>query len=148
MKKIILTIAVISQIMLMSCEPRIGMDMDSWGDNAFIENVQLFKLEIKDDVKLQEWYENQTLVTGVRQIVISQGTAVIDLPSFTATVKLKAGEDISRVGIQFWHKATLIEPIDGAPRAGTINDFTARSFKYRLHSADGTVHDWTVNITD
>lgn len=132
----------------MSCEPRIEMDMAAWGDQAFIENVQLFKLDIKDDVKLQEWYENETLVTGVRNITISVGTAVIDAETFTATVTIVAGEDLSRIGIKFWHKATLIEPLGGAPKAGTINDFSARSFNYRLHSADGSEHDWTINIVD
>lgn len=148
MKRIIAIIVILYPILFFSCEPRIEMDMEQWGDQAFIENVQLFKLEIKDSVKLQEWYENQTVVTGVRHTTISSGAAEIDQDAYIATVKLNAGEDITRVGIQFWHKARLIEPLDGAPKAGTINDFSDRSFKYRLYSADGTIHDWTVNITD
>lgn len=148
MKKVIIIFVILSQVILMSCEPRIEMDMAAWGDQAFIENVQLFKLDIKDDVKLQEWYENETLVTGVRQITISAGIAVIDTESFTATVKLMAGESLNMVGIKFWHKATLIEPLNGSPKAGTVNDFSARTFTYRLYSADGTEHDWTVNIID
>lgn len=145
MKRIILLLT-LSVIVLISCKPRIEMDMEQWGDHAFIENVQLFKLDIDDSVKLQEWYENQTLVTGVRQITVSDGTAEIDNDNFIANVKVKSGESVARVGILFWHKATKIEPLDGAPTAGIINDFSSGTFKYRLYSADGTTHDWTINI--
>ena len=119
-------------------------------DDIKLDNLNFseLQLDIKDDVKLQEWYENETVVTGVRQIVISWGTAEINNDTFTASVKLHAGESLNMAGIKFWHKATLIEPLNSAPKAGTVNDFSARSFKYRLHSADGTTHDWTVNIID
>lgn len=147
MKKIILLIVIAFQLIAVSCEPRIELDEGEWGDHAFIENVQIFKLDIQNDVKLQEWYENETVVTGVRQFPISSGVD-INNDTYTVDVTVPAEEDLTRVGIKFWHKAVLIEPLNGAPKAGTVNDFSAKSFKYRLHSADGTTHDWTVNITD
>lgn len=128
---------------LYSCEPRIEMDMAQWGDNAFINNVQLFKLETKDGVKLEEYYVDETTVTGTRQIVVSVGTAVIDEAAYTVTVKLKAGETFTGIGFLIYHYGTKVEPLNGAPVAGIINDLSAGSFTYRVHSADGTTHDWT-----
>ncbi|WP_372774764.1 hypothetical protein [Mangrovibacterium sp.] len=131
---------------LYSCEPRIEMDMAEWGDHAYINNVQLFKLETKDGVKLEEYYVDETTVTGTRQITVSSGTAVIDDVNFTATVTLKAGESFTGIGFLFYHYGTKVEPLNGAPVAGIINDLSAASFQYRVYSADGTTHDWTINI--
>ena len=127
MRTILIMLILVCSVAIMSCKPRIEMDLGQWGDHAIIENVQLFKLDVNDEMKIQEWYENETLVTGVRHVVISEGSAVIDNEAFTATIKLKAEEDITRIGIKFWHKAALIEPLNGAPKAGTVNDFSKRS---------------------
>ncbi len=132
---------------LYSCEPRIEMDMAQWGDQAFITNVQLFKLETKDGNKLEEYYVDETTVTGTRQITVSTGTAVVDNTNFTVTVKLKATETYTGIGLLIYHYGTKVEPLDGAPVAGIINDLSAASFKYRVYSADGTTHDWTIIIT-
>ncbi len=131
---------------LYSCEPRIEMDMSQWGDNAIINNVQLFKLETKDGVKLEEYYVDETTVTGTRQITVSSGTAVVDEETFTVTVTLKAGETFTGIGFLIYHYGTKVEPLNGAPVAGIINDLSAASFTYRVYSADGTTHDWTINI--
>lgn len=133
-------------VSLYSCQPRIEMDMAQWGDNAMINNVQLFKLETKDGVKLEEYYVDETTLTGTRKIVVSSGTAVIDETTFTATVTLKAGETFTGIGILIYQYGTKVEPINGAPVAGIINDLSAASFQYRVYSADGTTHDWTINI--
>jgi hypothetical protein len=122
------------------------MDFEQWGDQAFITNVQIFKLEIDEDVHLVEWANNEEPMTGVRRIVISTGTAVIDNENFTATVKLDDGESLVGAGFLFYHYGTLIEPLDGAPVAGIANDLSAGSFTYRVYSADGTIHDWLINI--
>ncbi|MGQ1786116.1 MULTISPECIES: DUF5018-related domain-containing protein [unclassified Saccharicrinis] len=131
---------------LFSCDPRIEMDMAQWGDNAFINNVQLFKLETKDGVKLEEYYVDETTVTGTRKVTVSSGTAVIDEDAFTATVTLNAGETFTGIGFLIYHYGTKVEPLNGAPVAGIINDLSAGSFTYRVHSADGTTHDWTINV--
>ena len=133
-------------VILSSCEPRIELDIEQWGDRAFLTNVQIFKLDIDEDAKLVEWYNNQDPMTGVRRIIISDGNATIDNDNFTATVKLQVGESLVGTGFIFYHYGTLIEPLGGAPRAGIPNDLSARNFTYRVHSADGSQHDWTIII--
>lgn len=145
-KLIVLSIIVIG--ILTSCEPRIGLDEGQWGDNAYLTNVQLFKLDIKEDFHLVEWYRNEDPMTGVRRIIISDGNAVIDNDNFTATVKLKDGESLVGAGLIFYHYGTLIEPLGDAPKAGIANDLSTKTFTYRVYSADGTQHDWTIIIED
>ena len=131
---------------LSACEPRIEMDMAQWGDNAFINNVQLFKLETKDGVKLEEYYVDETTVTGTRKIVVSSGTAVIDEENYVATVTLKPDESFDYIGLLIYHYGTKVEPLNDAPVAGIVNDLSAGSFTYKVYSADGTTHDWLINI--
>lgn len=133
---------------LFSCDPRIEMDLGQWGDHAFIDNVQLFKLDVDEDVHLVEWYYYDKPVTGVRTVTISAGKAVIDSAAFSATVKLRAGESLEEAGLLIYHRGTLVEPLDGAPKAGIVHDLSEGSFKYRLYSADGSSHDWTINIVE
>lgn len=135
-------------ILCISCEPRINMDMTQWGDHAYIDNVELVKLEIDDEAKLQEYYQNGTplAVTGVRNIIISDGTARIDSVNFVATVKLKAGEKLKYAGFRIYHKGTLVEPINNSPKAGIVSDLSTKEFSYRLSSADGSKHDWKIVI--
>ena len=146
MKKYIIFIA--SFILFLSCEPRIEMDMSQWGDHAYIDNVEIIKLETDDEAKLQEYYTNETplAVTGVRHIIITNGTAKIDSVNFVATVKLKAGENLQYAGFKIYHKGTKVEPVNGSPKAGIVSDLSAKSFTYRLKSADKSQHDWTIII--
>lgn len=146
MKNIILLAVMF--VLCISCEPRIDMDMNQWGDHAYIDNVELIKLEIDDEAKLQEYYQNETplAVTGVRNIIISNGTAQIDSANFVATVKLKAGEELKYAGLRIYHKGTLVEPINNSPKAGIISDLSAKEFSYRLSSADGSKHDWKIIV--
>ena len=129
-----------------SCEPRIDLDAGQWGDKAFLTNVQIFKVDVDENAKLVEWYNNDDPMTGVRRIIISVGNAVIDKDNFTATVKLKTGESLAGSGFIFYHYGTLIEPQGDAPKAGVPNDLSGMNFTYRLHSADGSQRDWTVVI--
>ena len=129
-----------------SCGPRIELDEGAWGDKAFLTNVQIFKLDINENVHLVEWANNQDPMTGVRKLIISQGNATIDNTNFKATVKLTAGASLVGTGFMFFHSGTLIEPIGGAPKAGIANDLSAKNFTYRVHSADGSQHDWTIII--
>jgi len=148
MKKIIkyfLSIFILSS--LVSCEPRIELDLTQWGDHASINNVQVFTLQV-DNQQLQEFYTSGELTPSIRRLVVSTGIAVIDPVALTATVKVPVSVDITRVGIIFYHQAEKIEPLNGSPKAGIIADFSAKSFSYKLTSADGTTHDWTIILTN
>ncbi|MDL2256551.1 hypothetical protein LJC38_08230, partial [Parabacteroides sp. OttesenSCG-928-K15] len=61
-------------------------------------------------------------------------------------VKLKAGESLQYAGFKVYHKGTKVEPINGSPKAGIVTDLSAKSFRYRLKSADKSQHDWTIVI--
>lgn len=133
-------------VSLYACEPRIEMDMSQWGDTSNINNVQLFKLETQDGVKLEEYYVDETTVTGTRRVIVSSGTAAIDDVAKTATVSLKAGETLTGIGFLIYHYGTKVEPINGAPVAGITNDLSNGPFTYRVYSADGSQTDWTISI--
>lgn len=124
------------------------MDMNQWGDHAYIDNVEVITLETNDETKLQEYYQNETplTVTGVRNIIISDGTASVDSVNFVAKVKLKAGENLKYAGLRIYHKGTLVTPINGTPKAGIVSDLSAKEFAYRIYSADGSKHDWKIII--
>lgn len=132
---------------VVSCQPRIELDLTQWGDHAFINNVQVFTLQV-DNQQLQEYYTSGTLTPSIRRVVASTGNAVIDPIAFTATVKVPPTVDITRVGLVFYHLAKKIEPNNGSPVAGIIADLSARNFSYKLTSADGTTHNWTIILTN
>lgn len=138
----------IAGVSLISCKPRIEMDLDQWGDHAFIDNVEIIKLDTDDKVKLQEYYEKEVPLetTGVRNYVISQGNAAIDSLRYTAKVKLKPNEVLQYAAFRIYHKGRLVEPLKASPKAGVISDLSSKSFFYRLYSADGSVHDWEIII--
>jgi hypothetical protein len=146
-KKIAYFLSILFAFFLASCEPRIELDLAQWGDQAFLKNVQIFTLQV-DNHQLQEYYTSQALTPAVRRLVASTGNAVIDPTTFTATVKVPVAVDLTRVGIIFYHVAEKIEPLNGAPKAGIIADFSAKNFTYKLTSADGTNHDWKILLTN
>lgn len=146
MKKNILYLFILTFAgILSSCEPRIDFDRGQWGDTAFIDNVSIFTLEV-DEHELQEYYENGDLTPARRREFISTGNAEIDSANFTATVTVPEEEDITRAGIVIYHKSMRIEPVGDSPDAGILADLSAREFVYKLVSADGTTHDWTIEI--
>lgn len=132
----------------MSCQPRIEMDMGQWGDHAFIDNVDIIKLDIDDQAKLEEYYQNETPIetTGVRSIVISNGKATIDSLNYVANVKLKEGEVLDYSALRIYHKGIKVTPTNSSPKAGIITNLSARSYTYRIDSADGAKHEWTIII--
>jgi len=128
-----------------SCQPRVEMDMTQWGDHAFIDNVRIFNLKAENH-NLQEYYTDGQVTPARQRVYVSVGNAVIDAKAYTATIQLTAGTDLTKVGIEFYHQGTKIEPLNNAPIAGILGNFTAKQFVYRVYSADGTIHDWTVII--
>lgn len=126
-----------------SCmKPRVDMDLAAWGDNANITAVVLFRYV---EVKNQLGYTDT--VTGYQNVPISTKSNTIDTKAATVNIVAVTGTDLTQMGIRFSHFATKIEPLDGAPAAGLIADFSKGTFKYRLYSADGTKRDWTINIS-
>lgn len=42
--------------------------------------------------------------------------------------------------------AASVMPLDGAPKLGTLGDYSAKSYRYRVTSASGNYKDWTLQI--
>lgn len=55
--------------------------------------------------------------------------------------------DLSSLVCSFFvSKAARVDPLDGAPKLGTLADFSAKTFRYRVTSASGVYKDWTITI--
>ncbi|MEQ8556493.1 MAG: hypothetical protein RIC06_25895 [Cyclobacteriaceae bacterium] len=145
MKYIISKLTLFSLLLIacIACGPRVELDLTKYGDTAFIQDARLFYLEQAD----RQIFEGEGTITGVRRVFFSNGTT-IDNDNFTATISVSAADAalLSESGITFTHQAMSIEPLEGAPRAGVSADFSGGNFVYRVHSADGTTHDWTIII--
>lgn len=141
-------LSVVVAMVLTACDPRVDMDMSQWGDTAFITNVEIMKLDIDDQVKLQEYYQSQApmTVTGARILIISTGNTVVDNEAFTVKVKINPAElsSLSTAGVRIYHKGTKVEPVGNTPKAGIVADLSSKSLVYRVYSADGSKHDWTI----
>lgn len=131
-------------IVAVACEPRIDLDLGQFGDRAFINRVIVFELE-GDEHELQEFAETGVLTPGIRRNVIDLATS-IDSIAATAISTVPTDTDLTNVAIGFLHEADRIEPLDGAPRAGFLADFSNSPYRYRLFSADGTIRDWAVTL--
>ncbi len=141
----LIVLVLAGMVTLFSCEPRIDFDEGQWGDTAFITNVNIFTLQMADH-ELQEFYENGELTPARRRLFISTGNAEIEDENFTATVRVPATADLTRAGIVIYHQSMRVEPVDDAPVAGILADLSEQQFIYKLVSADGTTHDWLINI--
>jgi hypothetical protein len=146
MKNNILILLILASVgILFSCQPRIELDEGQWGDTAFITNVNIFTLQMADH-ELQEYYENGELTPARRRLFISSGNAEIENENFTATVRVPATADLTRAGIVIYHQSVRVEPVGDSPVAGILTDLSEGQFVYTLVSADGTTHDWLINI--
>jgi hypothetical protein len=130
--------------MLFSCEPRIEFDEGQWGDNAVITDILLFTLE-EQEHQLEEYYQNGETTTGIRRQFINVATNIDELAA-TVIVNVSSGTDLTKVGLVIRHMAKTIEPLNGAPKAGFLNDFSNGPYTYRVISADGTERDWTISF--
>ncbi|WP_316748109.1 DUF5018-related domain-containing protein [Pedobacter gandavensis] len=123
-------------------KPRAELDDTLWGDQAVLTSAVLFKYE---EVKNKLGYEE--VVTGYQNVGITTNTNVLDKEKATIKIETVKGTDLTKIGIRFSHYAKKIEPMNGAPVAGMISDFSKGPYVYRLYSADGTVRDWTITVT-
>lgn len=65
--------------------------------------------------------------------------------SFTEEERNKAS--LSSLACSFFvSNAAQVTPLDGAPRLGTLGDYSAKTYKYRVTSASGVYKDWQINI--
>lgn len=136
-------IALLMIISLGACtKARIEPDFSIYGDKAFITGVTTFDyIPVTHDLNYNE------AVTGY-QVRALNNTPTIDKVNFKINVLITtAAADLSKMGIRLSNDATKIEPLNGAPLAGIIADFSKGPYVYRVHSADGSVHDWTISFT-
>jgi hypothetical protein len=145
--KIKLGFLILLAVTLFACDAQYEIDMTQWGDNATIYNVQVYYLKTTED-KMAEYYETGETTTSTQRVVCSDGTAVIDDENYTVTVTLKSGYDLTDKAFLIYHYGTDIEPLNDSPEAGIISDLSAGVFQYRVSSADGSEHDWTIYVNE
>lgn len=145
MKNIKFVFIFLITIAMFACDARYEIDMDQWGDNAYIYNVQVYYLSQTED-QLALYDETGETTTSTQRTVCSDGTAVIDDENFTVTVTLKAGYDLYDKAFLIYHYGTDVEPLGDSPEAGIISDLSTGVFQYRVYSADGSEHDWTIYV--
>lgn len=128
---------------LCSClKPRVELDQGAWGDKAFIATTVLFEyVEVTNELGYGE------PVTGYQSKGVATASNVVDRENATITIVAKKGTDLTKIGIRFSHYGTKIEPLEGAPIAGVISDFSKGYFKYKVYSADGTTREWKLMIS-
>lgn len=127
-----------------SCAPRIELDEGQWGDNAFLTDVKVFVYnEEEHSLEEAELGDGTELVPGIQRKFLST-SSVVDKDAAVVDVTVPANTDLTQVGIVFRHTAKIIEPLNGAPLAGYIDDFSNGPYTYRVTSADGTVRNWSV----
>ncbi|MFV0592041.1 MAG: DUF5018-related domain-containing protein [Draconibacterium sp.] len=131
-------------VLIFSCSPRIDLDEGQWGDQAFLTDVKLF-IYSEEDHSLEEAENGGDNVTGIQRKFLST-TSVVDNDAAMVNITVPNGTDLTNVGIIFRHTAKIIEPLNGAPVAGYIDDFSNSPYSYRVISADGTERDWTIVI--
>jgi hypothetical protein len=122
---------------------RIEPDYSVYGDKAFVNSINTFYYK---EVKSNLNYGEQ--VTGYQKLTITN-TQTIDKDARKINIVLAkiAGVDLSNIGIAINTDAQRVEPVNGAPTAGLIGDFSKGPYIYRLFSADGTTRDWTLTFS-
>ena len=126
-----------------SCiKPRVELNEGAWGDQAYITSVVLFRY---DSVTNQLGYDQP--VTGYQNVAVTTTTNLIDRPTATMTIVASRGTMLNRIGVRFSHFAQKIEPLNGAPPAGVISDFSKGPYIYKVISSDGTTRDWKLDIS-
>ena len=127
-------------------KPRIKPDYSIYGDKAFIKSVITFYYkEVKNNLNYGEQ------VTGYQTINISN-TQTVDSANKKINLVLAKNvgtdlTDLSKIGIRINTDAQRVEPVNGAPTAGLIGDFSKGVYVYRIFSADGTTRDWTLTFS-
>lgn len=138
-------ILIICALLMVACtKPRVNVDIAQFGDNAYVTRVRVFKLTGTQE-KLEEYYRTGVLTPAIQQVFVDNAT-VVDNNAATAVTTVPAATDMTNVGIVFNHRAQKIEPVDGAPVAGHLADFSKATYKYRLISGDGTIRVWTLTF--
>ncbi|WP_316837307.1 DUF5018-related domain-containing protein [Pedobacter nutrimenti] len=136
-------IAFLMIISLGACtKARIEPDFSIYGDKAFITGITTF-----DYITITRKLNYNEEVTGY-QVRGLANASTIDKVNFKISVLVtNPAADLSKMGIRISNDATKIEPLNGAPAAGTIGDYSKGPYVYRVYSADGTIHDWTISFT-
>jgi len=139
-----LAISIFIVLFCLACtKPRIEPDNSVYGDKAFVNSVNTFYYK---EVKSNLNYGEQ--VTGYQKLTVTN-TQTIDRDNKKVNIVLSKITDVNltNIGIAINTDAQRVEPINGAPIAGLIGDFSKGPYVYRLYSADGTTKDWTLILS-
>ncbi|WP_316793342.1 DUF5018-related domain-containing protein [Pedobacter frigoris] len=139
-----LAIQILIVLFCFACtKPRIEPDDSVYGDKAFVNSINTFYYK---EVKSNLNYGEQ--VAGYQKLTVTN-TQTVDRNNSKVNVVLAKVTDVNltNIGIAINTDAQRVEPINGAPTAGLIGDFSKGPYVYRLHSADGATRDWTISFS-
>ena len=151
MKKYIYIIALITFPLLFSSCLKNGLDEVEYSTECVITNVAFeHRWVIESDVEgiyslyFKDLTVNQSIDSENRTITIDLTVPDID-NTFTQEERDKVSLTSLACSFIVSHAAS-VTPLDGAPKLGTLGDYSAKSFRYRVTSASGNYKDWTLQI--
>lgn len=153
MKKFIYTIILIALPILFSSCLKDGLDDVEYSTECDITNVSFeHRWVIESDVKdiyslyFKSLNVNKTIDKEKQTITVD-----ISVPSADGTFTQNERDKVSLSSIACsFHvsQAASVTPLNGAPKLGTMADFSGKTFKYRVTSAAGNYKDWELKINN
>ncbi len=151
MKKYIYIIALITFPLLFSSCLKNGLDEVEYSTECEITTVAFeHRWTLESDVEgiytlyFKDLTVNQSIDTENQTVTVDLTVPDTD-NTFTQEEREKVSLSSLACSFIVSHAAS-VRPLDGAPKLGTLGDYSAQSFKYRVTSASGVYKDWTLQI--
>jgi len=151
MKKYTYIIAMIILPLLSSSCLKDGLDEIEYSTECDITDVDFeHRWAVESDVE-GIWTLKFKEMDVVRNIDLENQVVSVDITVPAADNSFPQNErdkvSLSSLACSFFvSKAAKVIPLDGAPQLGTLGDYSAKSFRYRVTSASGISKDWQIKI--
>lgn len=151
MKKFIYTIIFIALPLLFSSCLKDGLDEVEYSTECEITNISFeHRWTIESDAKgvYSLYFKNLNVSQSIDK---EKQTVTVDLTvpgtdnNFTQVERDKVSLSSIACSFNVSHAAS-VTPLDGAPKLGTLGDYSGKTFKYRVTSAAGNYKDWELKI--
>ena len=151
MKKYIYIIALIALPLLFSSCLKDGLDEVEYSTECEITSIAFeHRWAIKSDIEgiytlyFKDLSANYSIDSENQTITVDITVPGTD-NTFTQEERNKV--TLSSLACSFFvSHAASVTPLDGAPKLGTLGDYSAKSFRYRVTSASGIYKDWELQI--
>ncbi|WP_278703102.1 DUF5018-related domain-containing protein [Phocaeicola sartorii] len=128
-----------------------GLDDIEYSDECEITDIKFeHRWAVESDVE-GIWTLKFKEMKVVRDIDLDNKVVTVDIMvpdtdnSFPQSERDKV--NLSSLACSFFvSKAAKVTPLDGAPKLGTLGDYSSKNFRYRITSASGVSKDWQIVI--